>query len=354
MEMKIRIRGTGVCAFLLAVVVLLPGLGVDVAAAGQQEVLKLNVAQSYVLNLDTGVKQNYSEVIGSHQLEGHRLEFHIYVSKTGNPILENYVLELDTDMVDPEWKFGDNISHSANWIVWKGSRAHEQVFPSPIILSAEVPKPVGVVKEPGFEAYDLRGLSNKEVEVRLRVGEVEEENITYIQELTPVMRFYATNEKIQAIKRSMDANLTAAQANIGKTGLEEDIRRLYESGHPGWAMLLSQHYRELSTEMAPPPLALYLILAVLLGLILGAASAYVYTTRGGGRGVDIAGVRSDLEEVSGKIDTRSSSLSRIAGGFARSEEEDKRAAARELLKVRAALTEISNDIRAIADRLRGR
>ena len=349
-KLKLRIcisAGAFLILLTLLVLYLVPG-------AAALEVLKLNVDRSYVRNLDTGVEHNYTEVLGSNQLEGERLEFHIYVSKTGSPILENYVLELYTDMSDPEWKFGDNISHSGNWIVWEGKEAHEGIFPSPIILSAEVPKPLKKVKEPGFEAYDLDGLSKKEVEVRLSVGRMEGGNITYIQKLSPVMRFYATNKKILAANRSIEANLTIAESDIGKTGLEEDIRRLYEEGHPGWAMLLSRHYRELSAEMAPPPLALYLILAVVLGLILGAASVYVYATRGGGRGVDIEAATSALEDVSGQIDANSSSISRIAGRFARSEDEDKRGAARELLKIRAALTEISNDIRAIADRLRVR
>ncbi len=325
-----------------------------IAAATSQEVLKLDAERSYVRNLDTGIEENYTDVLNSEQLEGERLEFHIYVSKTGNPVLDDYVLELYTDMDDPEWKFGDEISHSANWIVWKGKQAHEGIFPSPIILSADVPKPVKLVKEPLFEAYDLRGLSKKGVEVRLSVGRLKDENITYIQKLTPVMRFYATNAKIQAASRAIEENLTKAASNIGRTDLEKDIKQLYEEGHPGWALILARHYRELSAEMAPPPLMLYIVLAVVLGLILGGASVYVYATRGGGRGVDLTAVTSDLDNVSGEIDTRSNQLGRLAGKFARSDDEDKRSAAKELLKLRTALSELSNDIRAIADRLRGR
>jgi len=140
---------------VLALTLLFLSVGIGFAAV--QDVLRLDEENSYVLNLETGSKLRYVEFLDSKQFEGDRLEFHIYVSKTGNPILDDYVLELRTNMENPEWKFSDNFSHSANWIVWKGKEEHERMVPT-VILSGDVPKPIRKVKEPGFEAYDIYGI----------------------------------------------------------------------------------------------------------------------------------------------------------------------------------------------------
>ena len=339
---------------VLLVVLSLAVLGVGIGAAAVQEVLKLDEKKSYVRNLDTGIEQNYTDILDSEQLEGNMLEFHIYVSKTGNPILDDYVLELRTNMDSPEWKFGDDLSHSANWIVWKGTEAHEHVVPK-VILSGEVPKPIRKVKEPGFEGYDLYGIGEKDVYVELTVGTTRDAATldTIIQRLEPTMTFFSTSEAIRATKREMDTNLEEAKAKIGDYSLEEDIKELYEAGHPGWASKLSEHYNELSVGAEPKPVGLYAIIALMLGLILGAGIVYVYVSRGGGKGMDLSEISSELDDTSGRIADKSSAINTLSTRFARSADEEQRNTARELLKIRASLNELANEIRTIADRIRG-
>jgi hypothetical protein len=324
-------------------------------AAAQQDVLKLDEGTSYVLNLETGSKQTYVGFLSSKQFEGDRLEFNIYVSKTGNPILDDYVLELRTNLDNPEWKFGDEIYHAANVLVWKGGEAHEALVPT-IVLSGEVPKPIRTnIKEPGFEAYDLWGIGEKGVYVELTVGTTKDGATlaTIIQKLEPSMAFSSTTEKIQDAQSEIAQNLDEARGKLGETDLEEDIRRLAEEGHPGWASQLSAHYKALSVQAEPPPLTLYVLLAVLLGLIIGATFVYVYVSRGGGKGVDVSQISTELQDTSGRLEEKSSSLTAISTKFARSEDDEKRSVARDLLKLRASLNELSTEIRTIADRLKG-
>jgi hypothetical protein len=219
-------------------------LSVGIGIAAVQDVLRLDEENSYVLNLETGSKLRYVEFLDSKQFEGDRLEFHIYVSKTGNPILDDYVLELRTNMENPEWKFGDNFSHSANWIVWKGKGEHDRMVPT-VILSGNVPKPIRKVKEPGFEAYDIYGIGEGEVYVELTVGTSKDGRTLerIIQKLEPTMEFFATNKEIQDAESVMKKNLDEARDIIGENGLERDIKRLYGGGHPGWASMLSEHYK---------------------------------------------------------------------------------------------------------------
>jgi hypothetical protein len=324
-------------------------------AAAQQDVLKLDEGTSYVLNLETGSKQTYVGFLSSKQFEGDRLEFNIYVSKTGNPILDDYVLELRTNLDNPEWKFGDEIYHAANVLVWKGKDAHDALVPK-IVLSGDVPKPIRTnIKEPGFEAYDIRGIGEIGVYVELTVGTTKDGATlaTIIQKLEPSMAFDSTTEKIQEAQSEIAQNLDEARGKLGETDLEEDIRRLGEEGHPGWASQLSAHYKALSVQAEPPPLTLYVLLAVLLGLIIGAAFVYVYVSRGGGKGVDVSQISTELQDTSGRLEEKSSSLTTISTKFARSEDDEKRSVARDLLKLRASLNELSNEIRTIADRLKG-
>jgi hypothetical protein len=310
-------------------------------AAAQQDVLKLDEGTSYVLNLETGSKQTYVGFLSSKQFEGDRLEFNIYVSKTGNPILDDYVLELRTNLDNPEWKFGDEIYHAANVLVWKGKDAHDALVTN--------------IKEPGFEAYDIRGIGEIGVYVELTVGTTKDGATlaTIIQKLEPSMAFDSTTEKIQEAQSEIAQNLDEARGKLGETDLEEDIRRLGEEGHPGWASQLSAHYKTLSVQAEPPPLTLYVLLAVLLGLVIGAAFVYVYVSRGGGKGVDVSQISTELQDTSGRLEEKSSSLTTISTKFARSEDDEKRSVARDLLKLRASLNELSNEIRTIADRLKG-
>ncbi|MGC9443338.1 MAG: hypothetical protein ACP5E9_00155 [Candidatus Methanospirareceae archaeon] len=324
-------------------------------ASAQQDVLKLDEDTSYVLNLETGGKQTYVGFLNSKQYEADRLEFNIYVSKTGNPILDTYVLELRTNLDNPEWKVGDDIYHAANVLVWKGAEAHEALVPT-IVLSGDVPKPIRTnIKEPGFEAYDIRGIGEIGVYVELTVGTTRDGATleTIIQKLEPSMAFFSTTENIQDAQSEIEQNLEEAQGKIGETDLEEDIRRLAEEGHPGWASVLSRHYSELSVQAEPPPLMLYAILSLLLGIVLGAAFVYFYVSRGAGKGVDVSQISAELNDTSGRLEEKSGSLNTLSTKFARSEDEEKRSVARELIKIRAGLNEISNEIRTIADKIKG-
>ena len=338
------------------VVLLLAFLFLAVGTASAQDVLRLDVDKSYVINLDEGGKKtSYTDFLGTDPYDGNKLEFHIYVNKVEKtPILDEYVLKLETNLDNPQWKFGDVLRNSAEWIVWKGKEEHESAIPK-VILSGEVPKPIKKVKEPGFP-YDLDGIGKREAYVKLTVGTTSDGATleTIIQKLEPSMEFFSTSEEIQAAKSTIDENLGEAKGKIGGTDLEEDINSLYEEGHPGWASRLSEHYKELSVVAEPPPLALYLILAVILGLLLGSVCAYLYVSRGGGKGVDVRQISEELDETSGRIDEKSSSINAISTRLSRSEDEEKRTVARELIRIRASLNEFSNEIREIADRIRGR
>lgn len=346
--------------FYVSLVVLTFGLlvlSVGIGTASVQDVLRLDEDESYVNNLEPtrANKTSYTKFLDSKQFEGDRLEFHIYVSKTGNPILDDYVLELRTNLENPVWKFGDDFSHSANWIVWKGKEEHERMVPQ-VILSGDVPKPIRKVKEPEFEAYDIYGIGEGEVYVELTVGTSKDGATleTIIQPLGPSMTFFSTSEEIQDAKSKIDKNLEEARGKIGGTDLEEAIRELYERGHPGWASELSEHYKKLSVAAEPPPVILYALLSVIVGLILGSGVVYVYVSRGGGKGVDVSQISAELNDTSGRIEEKSSSINAISTRFARSEDDEKRGVARDLIRIRASLNEISSEIRTIADRIKER
>jgi hypothetical protein len=348
-------KGLAVIALaVLSCTLLFLAVGIGIASA-QQDVLKLDEDTSYVLNLETGSKQTYVGFLDSKQYEGDRLEFNIYVGKTGNPILDDYVLELRTNLDNPEWKVGDDIYHAATVLVWKGAEAHAALVPK-IVLSGDVPKPIRTnIKEPGFETYDIRGIGEIGVYVELTVGTTSDGSTlsTIIQKLEPSMTFLSTTEDIQDAQSEMEQNLAEARGKIGGTDLEEDIRSLSEEGHPGWASQLSAHYNELSVAAEPPPITLYVILSVLVGLIVGSAFVYVYVSRGGGKGVDVSQISADLNDTSGRLEEKSSSINAISTKFARSEDDEKRGVARDLIKIRAGLNEISNEIRTIADKIKG-
>jgi hypothetical protein len=343
---------------VLACALLFLAVGIGLATA-QQDVLRLDVDKSYIINLDTGgTKTYYKDFLNTEQLEGHTLEFHIYVDKVEKaPILDEYVLKLETNLEGPpEWKFGVEPPHrSAEWIVWKGKEEHEPAM-GQIILTGEVPNPIIPVEEPGFEAYkETKGIGKREVYVKLTVGTTKDGATleTIIQPLEPSMKFYSTSKGIQDEKSEMEQNLEEARGKIGETDLEGDIRRLSEEGHPGWASILSEHYNELSVAVEPPPLMLYVILSILVGLILGSAFVYIYVSRGGGKGVDVSQISAELNDTSGRLEEKSSSINAISTKFARSEDDEKRNVARDLIKIRAGLNEISNEIRTIADKIRG-
>ncbi|MFZ2070121.1 MAG: hypothetical protein WAV32_00640 [Halobacteriota archaeon] len=347
-----------VLAPVLVLVVLFSCVGMSIAAAAVQDVLKLNEGQSYVRNLEPSrvARISYDAFLNSNQFEGDTLEFHIFVDKVEKaPILDDYVLKLETNLENPEWKFGDDLYHSAEVIVWEGEEAHTRMVPE-IILSGEVPAPIITIKEPGFN-YDIDGIGQDKVYVKLTVGTVKEKEgatlKTIIQKLEPTMTFFSTNEGIQSAKSEMDENLEVAKGKIGETELGKDIEELYKNGHPGWASKLSTDYKALSVVAEPPPIMLYALAAMILGLILGAGFVYVYVSRGGGKGVDVSEISSELDDTSGRIAEKSGAINAISTRFARSADEEQRGAARELLKIRASLNELANELRAIADRIRG-
>ncbi len=334
-------------------------LSVGVGTASAQDVLRIDVDNSYILNLDTGgTKTYYVDFLNTDQFEDHTLDFTIYVDTVEKaPILDEYILKLETNLEGPpSWKFGDDIYHAAEVIVWKGKEEHE--LPMRVIeVRGVVPKPIKTVEEPGFVEYkEIDGIGKREVYVKLTVGTTRDgatlERI--IQPLEPSMKFYSTNEKIQAAKSEIEENLEEAKGKIGETELEKHIQELYEGGHPGWASKLSKDYKALSATVKKPPLELYVILSVMLGLILGSTFVYLYVSRGGGKGVDVSQISFELNDTSGKIEEKSSSINAISTKFARSEDEEKRSAARDLIKIRASLNEISNEIRTIADRIKER
>jgi hypothetical protein len=232
-----------------SIILLLSAL-LAIGIASAQDVLKIDERRSYVWT-EEGDKIPYAEFLNTDQYDGVELEFRIYVSKTGDPIPDNYVLELRTNMDKPrDWKFGDDIYHSASAVVWKGKDEHDYQFPSPIILTGVVPEPIRQVKEPGFEKYNIEGIGKDEVYVELTVGTSRDGAVleTIQQKLSPSMKFFSTNKGIEVAKREIEKNLEEARGKIGRTDLEEDIWGLYEEGHPGWASKLSAHYKELIME----------------------------------------------------------------------------------------------------------
>jgi hypothetical protein len=335
---------------------LLLSLAIGIVSAA--DVLKVDEGRSYVTNLATGEeRRTYAEFLHSEQFEGDELEFRIYIDKTGVPIPDNYVFEMRTNLEKPrDWKFGDDISHTASKIVWQGKDEHAYPFPSPIVLTGVVPEPVRQVKEPGFEKYNIEGIGKNEVYVELTVGTSRDGATleTIQQKLSPSMVFYSTDRGIQDAERAINDSLGAARAKVGETTrMEEDIKGLYEGGHPGWAAKLAEDYKALASTIEAPPVALYVIIAVIFGLILGSVFVYVYVSTGAGKGVDISLISSELDDTSERITEKSGTINALSTKFARSEDADKRNMARELVRLRASLNEISNDIRTISDKIRG-
>lgn len=346
------------CLFSIFAILLLLSTLLTIGIASAADVLKIDEQRSYVTNLVTGEdRMTYAEFLHSDQFDGDELEFHIYVDKTGVPIPDNYVLELRTNLDKPrDWKFGDDIYHSASEIVWQGKDEHAYPFPSPIILTGVVPEPIKQVKEPGFEKYNIEGIGKDKVFVELTVGTSRSGDSleTIQQKLSPSMVFYSTDRGIQEAERKINDSLVAANAKVGETTkMEQDIQRLYDGGHPGWASKLAEDYKELAATIEAPPVALYVIMSVMLGLILGSVFVYVYVSRGGGKGVDISLISSELDDTSERITEKSSSINALSTKFARSEDSEKRSMARELVRLRASLNEISNEIRSISDKIRG-
>ncbi|MHC1565672.1 MAG: hypothetical protein ACXQS6_05075 [Candidatus Syntropharchaeales archaeon] len=341
--MKKKMKKTLLIAFVLFYI-----LSGSVAA---QDILRIDEAKSYVIDMHTGSKIPYSDFIDSEQLEGHYLEFHIAIEKTDNPISDEYVLELRTNLEDPEWLYGQDNYTSATVITWKGEAEHA-LTPPTIILAGTVPEAVIQVREPNFESVDLTGIGKKRVYVTLTIGTTTDGSTLkrVVQKLVPSMEFYATSEALDDAGEEMEANLASASETIGESELESNIRRLYEEGHPGWALILSEDYKALSEDIAPPPVLLYVILAIVLGIIVG--GGFVYALKGKEGGVDMAALASELKEVSSTIEDTSRSINTIATKLARIEGSEERDAGRELMKMRGRLNESANQIRSVGDRLR--
>ncbi len=69
--------------------------------------------------------------------------------------------------------------------------------------------------------------------------------------------------------------------------------------------------------------------------------------------MDVTMISSELDDTSERITEKSSSINALSTKFARSEDAEKRSMARELVRLRASLNEISNEIRTISDKIRG-
>jgi len=316
-----------------------------------QDILRIDEEKSYVIDMHTGGKIPYSEFIDSEQLAGHDLEFHIVVEKTDDPISDEYVLELRTNLEDPEWQYGQAVYTSATAITWEG-RAEHSLTPPTILLAGTVPKAVTQVRDPGFESVDLTGIGKETVYVTLTIGTTADSSTLkrVVQKLVPSMEFFATSEALLDAGEEMEANLAGARERIGENEVEEDIRELYEEGHPGWAVVLSEDYRTLSEDIAPPPVLLYVILAIILGIIIG--GGFVYALKGKEGGVDLPALSSELKDVSSTIEDTSRSINTVATKLARIEGSEERDAARELMKMRGRMNESANQIRSVGDRMR--
>jgi hypothetical protein len=320
-------------------------------SAVAQDVLTIDEEKSYVIDMYTGGKIPYAEFIGSEQLEGHDLEFHIAIDKTEKPISDEYVLELRTNLKDPEWQYGDDVYTSATVITWEGEAEHA-LTPPMIILAGTVPQAVTQVRDPGFKFVDLTGIGKEKVYVTLTIGTTADGSTLkrVVQKLVPSMEFYATSEALINAGVKLEANLESARETISENQLEEDIRLLYEEGHPGWALVLSEDYKELSEDIAPPPLLLYILLAIVLGTVIG--GGFVYALKGKEEGVDINTLSEELRDVSSGIEDASRSINSVATKLARMEGSEERDAARELMKMRGSMNESSNRVRSVADRMR--
>ena len=322
-----------------------------VGSVSAQDVLRINEDRSHVIDMYTGGKIPYSEFIDTEQLEGHDLEFHIVIDKTGNPVPDDYVLELRTNLEDPEWRYGDAIHTSATAIVWEGADAHLYAPPT-VILSGTVPKAITNVKDPGFESIDLVGIGKETVYVTLTVG-TSGTGATLkkvIEKLIPTMEFFSTSKDLIDAGEELEENLGDAREIIGEEDIEDSLKSLYEEGHPGWALLLSEDYKRLADNIAPPPVFLYVILSVLLGLIVGGGFMYAFMRKE--EPIDLMVISTELEEVSTKIDDTSRSINSVASKLARTDDSEQRDSARELMKMRGSLNESSSQIRSVANRVR--
>ncbi|MFQ6057049.1 MAG: hypothetical protein ACE5J3_13840 [Methanosarcinales archaeon] len=326
-------------------------------ALGQvTNVLKINGGDSYVLNKNTGVKIPYNEFLNSEQINGHELEFFIVVENTGNAIPTSYVLELRTDLLSPEWKFNNKIYNYASVIVWN---ADEHNIPRhEIQLNGIVPSPIkGGFKEPNFDqSIDLTGIGKQTVSLDLTVGTTEDEKtLKEVKQRVASIQFFATSTTLMDSKKTTESNLEYAKEIIGKeTDLEKNIRSLSESGHPGWALKLSEGYKTLVGEMTPPPappILLYVVVALILGLLIGSGAGFMFGKSGGIKKGDLESASSDLINVSSKLDESSKTINSMSNKLARKEDSEQRELARELIGVRATLNEISNRLRSIYDRL---
>jgi len=341
---------------IILLALLIFSLNTPLALGQGTNVLKINEGASYVLNKNTGVKISYNDFLNSEQINGHELEFHIFVENTGNAIPTSYVLELRTDLLSPEWKFNNKIYNSASVIVWN---ADEHNIPRhEIQLNGIVPSPIkGGFKEPNFDqSIDLTGIGKQTVSLDLTVGTTEDEKtLKEVKQKVGYIQFFATSKTLMDSKKTTESNLKYAKEKIGKeTDLEKDIRSLSERGHPGWALELSESYKILVGDIelpSAPPILLYVVVALILGLLIGSGAGFMFGKSGGIKKGDLESASSDLISVSSKLDESSKTINSMSNKLARKENSEQRELARELNGVRATLNEISNRLRSIYDRL---
>ncbi len=265
--------------FLLIILFLL----VLADSAQGQEILSVDNARSYVLDLDDGGKKYpIEDFLKSDKLsflEGHKLQAYIIINRvtTSNPP-DTYVLEMRTDLRNAEWQykiFGETkVIKGVKVIVWNNPRDHS-AFSFDIVLSGEVPKPAIKTVEPYFESYTGEGPGFRHTKLAIFTiynGEVNPNNI--VQDVGEYA-FFSTNSDIKKYLEEIKKNLDTS--GLGKdyvNALEEQkkyILKLGEKdGHVGLSLDLSRSFAGMvaNIKSISPKDNTMLLVAVIIGAIL--------------------------------------------------------------------------------------
>lgn len=219
-----------------------------------QEILSVDNARSYVIDLDEGGKKYPLEDFLKPEklsfLEGHKLEAHIIINRviTTNPP-DTYVFEMRTDLWNAEWQykiFGETKVYKAVKItIWNNPQDHSS-FSFDIVLSGEVPKPAVKVVEPHFESYMGEGPGFKNTKLAIFTiynGEVNP--INKVQEVGEYA-FLSTNSDIKMYLEQINKNLDTSGLQKDYIGALEEhkeyILKLSKNGHIGLALDLSKSF----------------------------------------------------------------------------------------------------------------
>ncbi len=223
-------------------------------SAYAQEVLSVDNARSYVLDLDDGGKKySLAKFLESERLsflEGHKLEAHIIINKvaTSNPP-DTYVFEMRTDLWNAEWQykiFGETkVFKSVKITVWNNPQEHS-AYSFDVVISGEVPKPAIKIVEPHFESYSGEGPGFRNTNLAIFTiynGEINPTN--KVQEVGEYA-FLSTNLNIKTylekIEKNLDISGLPKDYVIALENHKEYIKKLSEDGHVGLAFDLSQSF----------------------------------------------------------------------------------------------------------------